>query len=180
MNAVAGAVYGTPYCEKGPDSAALLFSVSLLRWNIPGLRAALTLFGTLPDELRGSIILLEAYSTNYVTEMVPNDATAYPDRYNQILVSPNIGYTHNSTNTTLDDIAASYGVMIRSALLEGSGQPLHSYVNHAHGDERLQALYGYQPWRLEKLRELKLRYDPDNKFRYYGPIDVPHRYDSGF
>lgn len=31
-------------------------------------------------------------------------------------------------------------------------------------------MYGYEPWRLEKLRSLKARYDPDGRFSYYNPI----------
>jgi FAD/FMN-containing dehydrogenase len=46
----------------------------------------------------------------------------------------------------------------------------HSYVNYAHGDEKLESLYGYEPWRLEKLRALKKEYDPKGKFSFYAPI----------
>ena len=32
--------------------------------------------------------------------------------------------------------------------------------------------YGWEPWRLELLRLLKLKYDPDYRFEYYNPITV--------
>lgn len=51
-----------------------------------------------------------------------------------------------------------------------NGRPLSAYVNYAHGDEPLEAVYGYEPWRLARLRKLKKRYDPDFKFRFYNPI----------
>jgi hypothetical protein len=28
----------------------------------------------------------------------------------------------------------------------------------------------YEPWRLDKLRSLKAKYDPQNRFRYFEPI----------
>lgn len=166
MNAVAGAAYGTPACAKGSTSA-MLFGVSLKKWNVAGLRATLEIYSTLPPELRNSFVLLEAYSTRAV-EAVPDDETAFPDRFNQILASPAMYFPLG--NTSLDNLAADFGTRMRQALLGGSGQPLHAYVNYAHGDESLEALYGYEDWRLWRLRRLKAKYDPLVKFGYYAPI----------
>lgn len=51
---------------------------------------------------------------------------------------------------------------------------LQQYVNYGNSTatmkDPLEALYGYEPWRLERLRSLKQRYDPDNQFRWYQPI----------
>lgn len=55
------------------------------------------------------------------------------------------------------------------------GQELHTYVNYAWGDESLQARYGYEPWRLQKLRELKTKYDPCGKFDFFNPIPQARR-----
>lgn len=167
MNAVAGAAYGTPACAKG-SSVSMLFGVSLKTWNVAGLRATLDIYSTLPPELRNSFVLLEAYSTRGV-EAVPGDETAYPDRFNQILASPFVYYA--AGNASLDNIAADFGGRMRRALLDGSGQPLHAYVNYAHGDESLEALYGYEDWRQWRLRRLKGKYDPFEKFGYYAPIN---------
>ena len=49
-------------------------------------------------------------------------------------------------------------------------RPQSTYVNYAHGDEPLEAIYGWEPWRLEKLKSLKKQYDPDFKFKFYNPI----------
>ncbi|KAI3390594.1 hypothetical protein diail_9111 [Diaporthe ilicicola] len=166
MNAVAGAAYGTPACAKG-SASAMMFGVSLEKWNVAGLRAMLDIYSTLPPELRKSFVLLEAYSTRGV-EAVPDDDTAYPDRFNQILASPTMYYALG--NASLDGVAADFGTRMRLALLDGSGQPLHAYVNYAHGDESLEALYGYEDWRLWRLRRLKAKYDPFVKFGYYAPI----------
>ncbi len=56
-----------------------------------------------------------------------------------------------------------------------SGQPgrqLNAYVNYAFGDETQEMVYGYEPWRLERLRGLKKKYDPKGKFNFYEPIKV--------
>jgi hypothetical protein len=37
--------------------------------------------------------------------------------------------------------------------------------------------YRYEPWRLEKLRGLKRKYDPENRFRFFAPLE-PHGNDG--
>ncbi|GAP88449.1 putative 6-hydroxy-D-nicotine oxidase [Rosellinia necatrix] len=57
--------------------------------------------------------------------------------------------------------------------LWNQGQPLRrptTYVNFAAGDETVEALYGHEPWRLQRLRSLKAKYDPQNRFRWFNPI----------
>lgn len=111
-------------------------------------------------------MLLEAFSVQRVKE-IPEQSTAYPDRYNNLLLSPYIVYPPNAG---LDEEASHYGKRIREVLVKASGQPHNAYVNYAHGDESQEALYGYEPWRLEKLRRLKKEYDPHDRFSYYAPI----------
>lgn len=166
VNAVSGAAYNTPLCAKG--ASAMLLGVSLKAWNTSALRSAMDIFATLPLEFRNSIVLLEAYSTNGVTS-IPPDSTAYAERLDQVLVGPLIVY---APNASLDDVAASYGKRIRAAMVEGSAQPFHGYVNYALGDESLEAFYGYEPWRVEKLRKIKEEYDPFDRFRFYAPISM--------
>ncbi|OTB10566.1 hypothetical protein K445DRAFT_69980 [Daldinia sp. EC12] len=62
--------------------------------------------------------------------------------------------------------------------LWNAGQPTRksaTYVNYATGNkyESQESIYGYEPWRLDRLRGLKKKYDPKNRFRFYVPI-VPH------
>lgn len=56
-----------------------------------------------------------------------------------------------------------------------AGQPgrrLNVYVNYAFGDETQEQVYGYEPWRLQRLRELKKKYDPQGRFNFYEPIKI--------
>jgi len=53
----------------------------------------------------------------------------------------------------------------------GPGQPLLAYLNYGFGDESLAELYGDEPWRVQRLRGLKQKYDPGNRFGFYAPID---------
>lgn len=61
----------------------------------------------------------------------------------------------------------------------------HTYVNYAVGSETPEELYGYvttlrsrtqltrtrhEEWRISKLRALKEKYDPENRFGYFGGI----------
>jgi hypothetical protein len=71
----------------------------------------------------------------------------------------------------LDTTAVKYGKDLRDILLHGSGRTqLQAYVNYAHGDESLESLYGFEKWRLEKLRSLKRQYDPEQRYSFYAPI----------
>lgn len=59
--------------------------------------------------------------------------------------------------------------------LWNGGQPdrlPRTYVNYAigHDYETLDSIYGYEPWRLDRLRSLKAIYDPQNRFRFFVPI----------
>jgi hypothetical protein len=56
-----------------------------------------------------------------------------------------------------------------------AGQPNRKpklYVNYAmgHDYETLESVYGYDAWRLKRLRSLKKAYDPENRFRFFVPI----------
>lgn len=50
---------------------------------------------------------------------------------------------------------------------------LQQYSNYGHGtniNDPVEAMYGYDEWRLNKLRALKKQYDPENWFRWYQPF----------
>jgi hypothetical protein len=110
--------------------------------------------------------MLEAYANNRVQEIDAN-STAYPDRDSHILVSPLLTYP---ANASLDATAFNISSAIRTVLVEGSQMGLVAYVNYARGDESLEEIYGYESWRLEKLRRLKKELDPFGRFNFFAPI----------
>ena len=155
-------------CDHG--SSRLKFPVGLETYNITAQRQAFDYFAQATSTqpfLNESALLFEAYSLEAV-KAVPDASTSFPHRADNILASPEVVYPPNPAN---DAAAVSFGRELRTILEAGTGnKPLHAYVNYAHGDESLQAIYGYDTWRLEKLSGLKAVYDPLNRFRWYAPI----------
>ena len=62
----------------------------------------------------------------------------------------------------------------QDAWIETSGYGrLQQYVNYGHGSkDPPEALYGYETWRLEKLRSLKHELDPEGWFNGYQPFEA--------
>ncbi|TID25976.1 hypothetical protein E2P81_ATG03752 [Venturia nashicola] len=100
------------------------------------------------------------------------EETAYANRgKNNILALISAIYT----DASVADAADAYGKMQRAAFnkVEAGGyEELRIYQNYALGDEDPRSYYGYEKWRLEKLKSVKKRYDPDNVFRGYHDIPL--------
>ncbi|KAK7956629.1 FAD-linked oxidoreductase alt4 [Apiospora aurea] len=102
---------------------------------------------------------------------IPDDATAFPwrtssDHFLMLMATPMKLQDREEFEKHLDGW--------KSRFIETSGYgELHQYVNYGNTTstmkDPLEALYG-EPWRLEKLRGLKKRYDPNNVFRWYQPL----------
>lgn len=101
-----------------------------------------------------------------------SEETAYANRgKNNILALVSATYTDSG----LADAANAYGKMQRAAFnkVEAGGyEELRIYQNYAYGDEDPRSYYGYEAWRLEKLKSVKKRYDPNNVFRGYHDVPV--------
>ncbi|KAK8123395.1 hypothetical protein PG999_003313 [Apiospora kogelbergensis] len=174
LNGVAGADFSSPFCGHGADIT--LAPVGLRRWNVTALRKAFDIYSALPLRLQGSAALLEGYATEAV-QRVPEADTAVPDRFNNLLASPVMIAAprddergEDGYESDVPDELYEYAERFRTALVEGSGGKLHAYVNYASGDEGLEAIYGYDQWRLEKLRRLKQTWDPKGRMDFYNPI----------
>ncbi|KAK4121767.1 FAD-binding domain-containing protein [Parathielavia appendiculata] len=156
-------------CAYG--STSLRFPTVLESYNPSALRKVYDDFdATLRQvpELARTIWLIEGHAVQAVQAVDPN-STAFPHRSENVLISPFINY---KPDPALDEVAQALGRRTRQYLLDGSDDPtqLRAYVNYAHGDEPLGAVYGWEDWRLEKLRGLKKKYDPEYRMRYYVPI----------
>ena len=168
-NANTGASLDGPACAHG--NGRQTFPVDLDSWDLGNLRSVLNIFaGFSSSALKDSVMLLEGFATNRVLEIDPA-STAYASRGSQLLASPLLTYPPG--NATLDSEVAAVGKRIRATLLNGSeGGRLRAYVNYANGDESQESVYGYEEWRLQRLRALKRAYDPEGRFNFYEPIKV--------
>lgn len=167
INSNTGSSYSGPACAPGAGRQSV--PVDLDSWNLANLRTIIDLLGTFPAPLRNSSVLLEGYATNRVHE-IPASSTAYAHRPTHLLASPLFTYAAN--DAVVRETALKLGAQIRAAFLNGTGLKLSAYVNYATGEESQEALFGYEPWRLRRLRKLKRKYDPFERFSLYGPIKV--------
>ncbi|KAI2639150.1 FAD-binding domain-containing protein [Hypomontagnella submonticulosa] len=118
-------------------------------------------------QLANARVVHEGYSQEAVIAHDVNSA-AYPMRDDFHLMYFDAIVDHGSNMTGL---AREWANEVRDMWNEG--QPTRkptTYVNYAAGGEPLESIYGYEPWRLERLRSLKAKYDPENRFRYFMPI----------
>lgn len=155
----------------GHGTQRMQFAADLLTYNATTSRELYDLFrdvSVAKPEFRGTILVFESYSVQGIKAVDP-DTTAYPHRGDNIIWTQVIQYDYNPS---LDAEAIAWGEQARSIAHAGQepGADLNVYVNYAFGSETLESMYGYEPWRLAKLRDLKSTWDPHGKFNYYMPI----------
>ncbi|KAF2734945.1 FAD-binding domain-containing protein [Polyplosphaeria fusca] len=159
-----------------PGGGILRFPVDMPDLNVEALAEAVDVFReatTSIKELGASFMMIEQYATNGVTKIDPNNS-AFALRSHLLLLAPAFFYPalqqDGTPNTALDDVAFKYGGKIRKILADGA-KAHGAYVNYANGDESLEEIYG-ESWRIEKLKNLKRSYDPENRFGFYAPIPM--------
>ncbi|KAK3334192.1 hypothetical protein B0T19DRAFT_370031 [Cercophora scortea] len=156
-------------CANG-KGALSLYPIIVDDYDMPGTRKMYDLYNkmlhTVDAFAAGSFVLLEGYSWQAM-QAVAAESTAYPHRDQRLLLSPLINFA-DVKNRTLATLATYWGEAMRTAGF-GSNKR-RSYVNYAKGSESLQSMYGYEPWRLQKLRQLKKKYDPTEQFGFFAPI----------
>ncbi|KUJ20849.1 FAD/FMN-dependent oxygenase/oxidase [Mollisia scopiformis] len=98
-----------------------------------------------------------------------SDATAYPwrDGSDHFLMME-VGYRDHTYADLFDEWLSNQQDM----WIESSGYGrLQQYVNYGHGSkDPPESLYGYEPWRLAKLKALKAELDPEGRFNGYQPF----------
>lgn len=118
-------------------------------------------------ELKSTNIVHQAYSVLGVTRQDSADS-AYSQRAEHLLMYFDATPPPQSG---LEGFCKEWAEQTRELWSEGQpGRDLTTYVNYASGDESRESIYGHEPWRLERLRRLKQKYDPRNKFRFYNPL----------
>ncbi|KAI1163880.1 hypothetical protein F5B18DRAFT_617685 [Nemania serpens] len=153
-----------------PNQKHIVATAGLQSYNIKNERKIYNTFNRMVakhPELKTAHIVHEGYS-NEAVRRVASDSTAFPFRDDYLLmffdtVIPDDG--------NLTKVTKSWAAEVRDLWNEGQpGRKPSNYVNYAAGDEPVDSMYGYEPWRQEKLLHLKAKYDPHNKFRYYNPL----------
>ncbi|KAL8790938.1 MAG: hypothetical protein Q9213_000363 [Squamulea squamosa] len=163
-----GTGLGGPICAPGRAQAS--FPVGLKEYNIEANRQVYRLYSNMVTQtpaLNNSFVQFEGYALQGMKAVDPA-SSAYAHRDDNILVSFLTSYAPFPANHIA---AAEYGRQARQIWVDGEKpRQLNVYTNYAYGDETLQQVYGYEPWRLERLRALKKKWDPKGKFNFYNPI----------
>lgn len=151
--------------------SALRFPVELQNYNVAAQREVYDTYNAGIKEtpaLSNSVALFEGYSTQGV-KSVSASSTAFPYRESNLLVAPVMLFVEGDPEVT--EKAKALGTQMREILFKGSGQPnKRVYVNYAFGNEGPLQWYGAETWRQDKLKSLKNKYDPKQKFSFYAPI----------
>ncbi|KAF5558957.1 cytochrome p450 [Fusarium mexicanum] len=146
-----------------------LASVMLQTWNITTERALYNHFmrnvALYPDLAVTARLYYEGYGHRGV-QAVDSASTAYPhrDEYHIAFFA-----TVVPEGSNLLGPAEKWAREAR--VMWYAGAPTRkpaTYINYASGNdyESLKSIYGYESWRLARLRKLKAKYDPNNRFRF--------------
>jgi len=87
-------------------------------------------------------------------------STAYPWREAKCWMMASAEFTKDELSERVEE----YGRGFRDHIGEGK-----VYVNFSSGDEDLREMYGGEE-RLERLRTLKAKWDPEGRFSFYNPV----------
>ncbi|KAH8653816.1 hypothetical protein BX600DRAFT_553459 [Xylariales sp. PMI_506] len=171
VNDAMGGGINSTLCEA--NRTHVIGTAGLQVYNLTAERQIYDLFNSKVaqhPELGSTRVLHEGYSVLGVREINADDS-AFPLRDDYLLMyfdavpEPGSG---------LQDFARQW--QLETVDLWNAGQPTRqptAYVNYASGYESLEAMYGYESWRIERLQSLKAQYDPHNAFSYYNPIIPP-------
>ncbi|EHK47045.1 hypothetical protein TRIATDRAFT_217465 [Trichoderma atroviride IMI 206040] len=117
-----------------------------------------------PGLAAGARVFLEGYSTE-ATQAIDPGTSAYPHRDEYLLV-----FILVATPPSLVSFSQAWADETLALWRESEpGRRPTTYINYAVGNEPLESIYGYAG-QLPKLRALKAKYDPQNKFRWYNPV----------
>ncbi|UKZ78452.1 hypothetical protein TrVFT333_006192 [Trichoderma virens FT-333] len=140
----------------------------LQTYNVTSQRAIYDLFNKQiaqnPGLAPGARVFFEGYSTK-ATQIIDPNSSSYPHRDEYLLV-----FFAVVTPPSLESVGRAWaGKTLAIWHASQPGRRPATYVNYAVGNEPLESIYGYNG-QLTKLRALKSKYDPLNKFRWYNPI----------
>ena len=169
LHEVGGFGLSGPICVK--DHNIVGFPNSFDTWDPAAMRKAFGTFKEFTDKptFNSSAWLIESYGREGVNVVDPSESAVSPEERNKhILTAPMWWWAGDDARDR--ETAITYGQKIRRILRAEEDAP-HSYVNYALGGEDLVEMYGRDFTRISKLKGLKKTWDPQNRFRFYNPIE---------
>ncbi|KAI4282898.1 MAG: hypothetical protein L6R38_002592 [Xanthoria sp. 2 TBL-2021] len=169
INTPIGGTFNSSLCE--PNKSPLVGNANLQVYNVTAQRAIYALYNQnirQHPELGGTRVLVEGYAVRGVKSFKSEDS-AFSLRDGNILTYFDVRFD------TAPDPLIPFAQKWRSQTVDlwNAGQPTRpptTYVKYAAGYESLKGKYRFVAWRLERLRRLKKKYDPRNRFSWYNPI----------
>ncbi len=171
LHDVGGFGHEGPGCQGGKN--ALLYPNSFDRWDPAALRAGYELFAealTSEPQFAPSYWIFESYGRKG-PQLFPADYSAVPpeERAYHLLTGVVMQWEGAAKKKVVRE-ATTYGKAIRE-VTRSTVTPAHTYVNYSPEDPAsLGEMYGRDEARLEKLRGLKAKWDPQNQFGFYQGI----------
>lgn len=144
--------------------------VSTKGWHLPSIELMYESFVDLVSDpvWAGTAVLFESYSVKGV-QAVPPETTAYPWRDETGIILLNVAYQNDTLDTAANDWLKEGMAILHPD--SGFNRPA-VYMNYAKGTEGFGAMYGYERWRQERLKDLKKKWDPGCMFSGYNPIPI--------
>ncbi|KAI1279856.1 FAD binding domain-containing protein [Xylaria sp. FL0933] len=147
------------------------YAANVKKYDIPTMRAYFDGWRDMNEKYGGEAIfsvMFESFPQQRVRE-IPDDATAFPWRngaHHFLMIEA--AYK----NPIDEDLIDEWLSIQQDKFIETSGfGRLQQYVNYGHGSKDApEALYGYESWRLARLRKLKRELDPEGWFNGYQPL----------
>ncbi|KAL8919933.1 MAG: hypothetical protein Q9172_004726 [Xanthocarpia lactea] len=116
--------------------------------------------------LVNSTVIIEIFAQQAIAAY-PQNFSAFPHRGSvDSLVEIEMAYIDQTVAEVADNWARGWRDRLSSPEVSGYDRMI-IYQNYGHGDEPIAALYGYEPWRHERLSSLKRTYDPRGQFNAY-------------
>lgn len=142
---------------------------SIVRWEPASMRESYNIFADLVaiETYNTSTFIFESYGRKGVRDL-PDDLNAVPpeERNKHNMLAAFLFWSGD--NKTELAVAREFGEKLQ--LSSRNGEITHSYVNYAIGGEELPQVYGRDVDRLQKLKAIKTKFDPYNKFGFYAPL----------
>ncbi|KAF2181509.1 FAD-binding domain-containing protein [Zopfia rhizophila CBS 207.26] len=147
------------------------YAANVKKYDIPTMRSYFNAWRAQNQKYEGEAMfsfMFESFPQQRVREK-SDDATAYPWRHgSDHFLMIEAAYKNSVDEELLDNWLSKQ----QDSFIATSGYGrLQQYVNYGHGSkDPPEALYGYDEWRLEKLRRLKKEFDPEGWFNGYQPF----------